>query len=61
MGRPKKTETVEVEAVETPISNKSDRQKRWDAHVANYKVANPEKYAHKEAHGQFKTIPDTFQ
>lgn len=50
----------EVEVAPAPAS-KSDRQTRWEKHVANYKLSNPVKGARKEANGEFAKIPDTFR
>lgn len=49
------------EAVEAPAAPKSDRQARFDAHVANYMKANPVKGAAKKARGEFDKIPDSFK
>lgn len=55
---PKKEETKKEE---TPkVESKSDRQKRWEAYVENYKKANPVKGVAKEARGEFKVIPPSF-
>lgn len=42
-------------------TNPSDRQARWDKHVANYKAKNPVKAAAKEKNGEFGKIPDSFK
>lgn len=39
---------------------KSEREIRWDAHVAAYLAANPEKGAAKKARGEFDKIPESF-
>lgn len=43
-----------------PEKVETEREKRWKAHVDNYKAANPVKYARKLANGEFNKIPDTF-
>lgn len=47
--------------VKTPKVEKSEREARWEKHVANYMKENPVKGAAKEARGEFKVIPDSFK
>ena len=55
MSKETKPEVKEVRA------EKSDREVRFEAHLAKYKVANPVKYAQKEARGEFAKIPVSFK
>lgn len=50
----------EVEKKEDAKVEKSDRQARWEKHVANYAIKNPVKYAAKKANKEFDTIPASF-
>lgn len=51
----------EEKIVKAPETVESDREKRWKAHVENYKAANPVKYARKFANGEFNKVPASFK
>lgn len=41
-------------------AEKSNREVRWEAHVARYAEQSPVKYAAKKARGEFDKIPASF-
>lgn len=55
---PEALEEVIQETEEAPMT---PREARWKKYVANYKLSNPVKGAAKEARGEFKEIPVSFQ
>jgi hypothetical protein len=40
---------------------KQKREIHWAAHLEKYKIANPVKFAEKEARGEFAQIPPSFK
>lgn len=59
MAKEEKKILEEVEQEKAP--SKGDREKRWEAFLANAKALNPVKFALKEERGEFKNIPDSFR
>lgn len=54
-------EALEEVVIEAAPKDLSDREIRWQKHLAAYKDRNPVKYAIKEAKGEFKEIPASFR
>lgn len=40
---------------------KGDREKRWQAYVADYAIKNPVKFAAKNERGEFDKVPASFK
>lgn len=54
---PKKVNTTEDKAEKTQASG---LEKAWQAHIEKYQLANPVKFAQKQAAGAFDKIPAGF-
>jgi len=66
MAKNKEKEVEEVASLEEVIQEAAEapmtpREARWKQYVANYKLSNPVKGAAKEARGEFKEVPLSFQ
>jgi len=48
------------EKEEVKVEKSDPRAERWEAFLETYKKQNPDKYAVKDAKGDFKKIPEGF-